>query len=103
MPTSPAPWRWLPAGGDGRLEAPAVMERPTASPSSRPPTPKPRNFMRNRVFVATLLLSAVAMSPPVASFLSSAVAAAPATPNADAIAARVQAFYDQTKTFQASF
>jgi outer membrane lipoprotein carrier protein len=59
--------------------------------------------MRNRAFAATLLVCAVAMSPPVASFLSPSASAAPATPTADAIAAKVQAFYDQTKTFQASF
>jgi outer membrane lipoprotein carrier protein len=59
--------------------------------------------MRNRAFAATLLVCAVAMSPPVASFLSASASAAPSTPTADAIAAKVQAFYDQTKTFQASF
>jgi outer membrane lipoprotein carrier protein len=59
--------------------------------------------MRNRAFAATLLVCAAAMSPPVASLLSSAATAAPAAPTAEAIAARVQAFYDQTKTFQAAF
>jgi outer membrane lipoprotein carrier protein len=59
--------------------------------------------MRNRVFAATLLACAVAMSPPVLSLLARGAAAAPATPSAEAIAARVQAFYDQTKTFQAAF
>jgi len=59
--------------------------------------------MRNRAFVATLLVCAAAMSSPVASRLLPAAFAAPATPSAESIAARVQAFYDQTKTFQASF
>ena len=59
--------------------------------------------MRNRVFAATLLAFAAAMSPPVVSWVLPAASAAPATPTADAIAARVQAFYDQTKTFQAGF
>jgi outer membrane lipoprotein carrier protein len=59
--------------------------------------------MRNRVFAAALLVCAAAMSSPVASWLTPAAAAAPAIPSADAIAARVQAFYDQTKTFQAGF
>jgi outer membrane lipoprotein carrier protein len=59
--------------------------------------------MRNRVFAVSLLLCAAAMSPPVSSFVASVASAAPATPNADAVATRVQAFYDQTKTFQATF
>jgi outer membrane lipoprotein carrier protein len=59
--------------------------------------------MRNRVFAATLLACAAAMSPPVLSLLAPEAAAAPASPSAEAIAARVQAFYDQTKTFQAAF
>ena len=59
--------------------------------------------MRNRVFAATLLACAAAMSPPVLSLFSTDASAAPATPTAEAIAARVQAFYDQTKTFQAAF
>jgi len=59
--------------------------------------------MRNRVFAVTLLVCAGAMSPPVASFFARAASAAPAAPTAEAIAARVQAFYDQTKTFQAGF
>ena len=37
------------------------------------------------------------------SYFATPASAAPATPTADAIATRVQAFYDQTKTFQASF
>ena len=59
--------------------------------------------MRNRVFAVTLLVCAAAMSPPVASYFSTLASAAPATPTAEAIATRVQAFYDQTKTFQAGF
>lgn len=59
--------------------------------------------MRNRTFAATLLVCAAAMSPSVMSFLVPAASAATATPSADALAARVQAFYDQTKTFQAGF
>jgi outer membrane lipoprotein carrier protein len=59
--------------------------------------------MRNRVFAATLLLCAAAMSPPVGTYFARLASAAPAAPTAEAIATRVQAFYDQTKTFQASF
>ena len=59
--------------------------------------------MRNRVFAVTLLVCAAAMSPPVVSYFSTSASAAPATPTAESIAIRVQAFYDQTKTFQAGF
>ena len=59
--------------------------------------------MRNRVFAVTLLACAAAMSPSALSLFVTDASAAPATPSADAIAARVQAFYDQTKTFQAAF
>jgi outer membrane lipoprotein carrier protein len=59
--------------------------------------------MRNRVFAVTLLACAAAMSSPVRSLFTSEASAAPAAPTAQAVAARVQAFYDQTKTFQASF
>jgi outer membrane lipoprotein carrier protein len=59
--------------------------------------------MRNRVFATTLLLCTAAMSPPVGTYLARVASAAPATPTAEGVATRVQAFYDQTKTFQASF
>jgi outer membrane lipoprotein carrier protein len=43
------------------------------------------------------------MSSPVVSLVTRSAAAANPPLNADAIASRVQAFYDQTKTFQADF
>ena len=56
--------------------------------------------MRHSVVFAALLASAVAMS----SFdLKADPPAAAATPSAGDIAAKVQAFYNQTKTYQASF
>jgi outer membrane lipoprotein carrier protein len=60
--------------------------------------------MRHPIFVVTLLASAAATT----SFVAPLRAGPPgsgtsSTPSADQIAGRVQAFYDQTKTFQADF
>jgi outer membrane lipoprotein carrier protein len=59
--------------------------------------------MRIRAFPTTLLLCATALGPLAFSVPMRSAAAAPAAPTAESIAARVQAFYDQTKTFQATF
>jgi outer membrane lipoprotein carrier protein len=55
--------------------------------------------MRHPILLTTLLASALTMaSPP-----GTSEAAPSAAPTADQIAARVQTFYDQTRTFQADF
>ena len=55
--------------------------------------------MRFPIFLTALLACAVAMTSPV----TPAVSATPQAPTAEQIADRVQAFYNQTKTFQAAF
>ncbi len=60
--------------------------------------------MRHPVFAATLFVSALAMSSPVGPLWATpSESSSPAGPSAEQIAARVQAFYDQTKTFKADF
>jgi outer membrane lipoprotein carrier protein len=59
--------------------------------------------MRQPTFRVALLLSAVAMSVPTRPLHAGPSSASSAGPSADQIAARVQTFYDQTKTFQANF
>jgi len=59
--------------------------------------------MRHNPFAAALIASAVAMSFPIVPLLAGPSTPAASGPSADQIAARVQAFYDQTKTFQAEF
>jgi outer membrane lipoprotein carrier protein len=60
--------------------------------------------MRHHVFAATLLVSAAGLAylGPRAGGIQTA-SAADSLPTAESIANRVQAFYDQTKTFQAGF
>jgi len=57
--------------------------------------------MRQSVIAAALLVSACLVAPGLQ--VHADPAPAPAGPTADQIAAKVQAFYDQTKTFQADF
>ena len=60
--------------------------------------------MRHRVFAAALLVSAAVMSSPVTPLWATpSTSGSSSGLTADTIAARVQAFYDQTKTFQAEF
>jgi len=59
--------------------------------------------MRHNPFAAALIASAVAMRFPIVPLLAGPSTPAASGPSADQIAARVQAFYDQTKTFQAEF
>ena len=59
--------------------------------------------MRHKPFAAALIASAVAMSLPIVPLLAGPSTPAAGGPSADQIAARVQAFYDQTRTFQAEF
>jgi len=58
--------------------------------------------MRHPALFAALFVSATSMTFPVATLRADAAPAA-AAPTADQIAGRVQAFYNQTKTFQANF
>src|SRR5258708_11452175 len=58
--------------------------------------------MRHPALLAALFVSATSMTFPVATLGADAAPAA-AAPTADQIAGRVQAFYNQTKTFQANF
>ena len=58
--------------------------------------------MRHPTLLTTLLASALAIGSPRAT-VSAAPPSTSAGPSADQIAARVQAFYDQTRTFQADF
>jgi len=60
--------------------------------------------MRHPVFAATLFVSAIAMSSPVSlTWAAPSAPSSPTGPSADQIALRVQAVYDQTKTFKADF
>jgi outer membrane lipoprotein carrier protein len=60
-------------------------------------------MMRPSIFAASLVVLAAAMSYPSGPLHAGPSAATPGAPSAAQIAARVQQFYDQTKTFQATF
>jgi outer membrane lipoprotein carrier protein len=59
--------------------------------------------MRHHVLVASLLVASPFLGTAAPPALAAPTAAARPAPTAEAIASRVQAFYDQTRTFQADF
>jgi outer membrane lipoprotein carrier protein len=59
--------------------------------------------MRHPTLLTTLLAATIAAGLPLTSLQAGPSSSASAGPTADQIAARVQAFYDQTRTFQADF
>ena len=59
--------------------------------------------MRHPTLLTSLLVAAIAVGFPMTSLQAGPSSSASAGPTADQIAARVQAFYDQTRTFQADF
>jgi outer membrane lipoprotein carrier protein len=59
--------------------------------------------MRHHSFATALVASAVAMTFPIVPLLAGPTTPVTSGPSAEQIAARVQAFYDKTKTFQAEF
>src|SRR6267142_6475517 len=59
--------------------------------------------MRHPTLLTTLLAATIAAGLPLTSLQAGPSSSASAGPTADQIAAKVQAFYNQTKTFQAAF